>query len=88
MEDEKVIQHLEEALRRTFAFGQENQRFVDVSRIPLICQSIVQMAADVKEIKEDMVSKDRFVLVERVVYGGVSLILVGVLGALIQLVVK
>lgn len=87
MEDEQHIKHIEEALRRVFEFGQENQRFIDVSRVPLICQSIVQINDNVREIKENMVSKDRFVLVERTVYGGVTVILLAVLGALVKLVV-
>lgn len=87
MDEEKQITRIEEALKRVFGFGEERQLFVDVSRIPLICQSIVQMSDDIKEIKDNMVPKDRYLIVERLMYGAVAFILLAVLGALIARVV-
>lgn len=88
MENEKEITQIEEALKRVFAFGEERQLFIDVRRIPLICQSIVQMSDSIKNIEDKMVPTERFELIERVVYGAVAFILLAVLGAVISLVIK
>ena len=43
---------------------------------------------DHQQIKEKYVTKDRFLPVEKIVYGGVGLILLTVVGALIATVVR
>ena len=43
---------------------------------------------DHQQIKEKYVTKDRFLPIEKIVYGGVGLILLTVVGALIATVVR
>lgn len=63
-------------------------RFIDVSRVPLICQSIVQISEDIKEIRENMINKDQFSPVQKVVYGLVAVLLLGVIGAVLAMVLR
>lgn len=88
MEDHAIQKAIEEGIKNAFSVGQENQRFIDVQRIPLICQSIVSIDERLKSIDDKMVTKERFVLVERMVYGAAVTILLAVLGALVTLVIK
>jgi hypothetical protein len=53
---------LAHALREVFGEGVEMQRFVDVTRIPLICKSIVNLENDVKSIKDNITWGVRIVL--------------------------
>ena len=82
---------LAEALRQVFGEGQERQRFIDITRIPLICQSIINISDDLKAINlkldEKVVSQDQFGPVKAIVYGLVSTILLAVLGAVVGLVI-
>ena len=82
---------LTNALRQVFGENTESQRFVDVTRIPLICKSIVDMHENIKEIKnklnDDFITKDQFSPVRTLVYGAVGMVLVSVFGALIALVI-
>lgn len=48
---ENTTQSLVDALRQVFGENEKTQRFVDVSRIPLICKSIVDMHENIKDIK-------------------------------------
>lgn len=61
------------------------KRFVDISRVPLICQAILGIHQSLQDIKEDMVNKDQFWPVQTLVYGLVALMLSGVIGALLIL---
>ena len=62
-------------------------RFVDVSRVPLICQSIVGIHDSLKEIREGMVTQVEFKPIKSIVFGLVGLILIAVVVALLGLVV-
>lgn len=83
MEDKLI-----DALDRYF---QKDKKYIDTSRIPLICQDISQIHKDIKEIKDLMkdtyVTNDKFWPVRAIVYGGAGIILVGVFTALVMLVV-
>lgn len=67
---------------------ESHPRFIDVSRVPLICQSIIQINASLDELKENMVSKEAFWPVKTLVFGIVGLMLAGIVGALMVLVLK
>ena len=62
-------------------------RFVDISRIPLICASVVGMAKSIEEMRNDLqnkyVTKERYLNVERVVFGLVTLVLTSVAVAIL-----
>lgn len=80
------------ALRTVFGENVDSKRFVDITRIPLICQSIIEIHGDIKDIKESLdkkfVTKEEFSPIQKIVMGAVGMILVAVLGALIALVIK
>ena len=54
--EKQMIDSFQKALEEVFKIkdGDGNKRFVDVSRIPLICQSIVQLHEDVGKIRENL----------------------------------
>ncbi len=87
---ENATQSLVEALRQVFGEGQERQRFIDITRIPLICQSIIQMGDDLKEMNkkldEKVVTQDQFAPVKIIAYGLVTSVMLAVLGAILALV--
>lgn len=66
-------------------------RYVDVSRVPLICQSIVGLDKKMGEIQtsldEKYVTKEQFWPVKIVVFGAVAIMLTAILGAIILLVI-
>lgn len=93
--EDRNTQSLVEALRQVFGENEEAKRFVDVSRIPLICQSILQIHMDIKDIKQmntdaqkNYITNDQFWPVKSVVYGAISITLIAVFSALVYLVVK
>ncbi len=81
------------------ALGSSPTRYIDASRIPLICKSILDMHADLGEIKV-MVTKgndtfltkesfdSQFTPIRLLIYGGIGLVLTLVLTAVVYLVVK
>ena len=93
--NEEVEKQVETALEKFFTLKKDSGRFIDVSRIPLICQNInliheniKELKADVKDMKNESVSQDQFWPVKTIVYGLVGTIMLGVLGAIITLILK
>lgn len=78
------------AVKDVFALENDNgqKRFIDISRVPLICQSIIGIHQSLDDIKENMVNHDEFWPVKTLVYGIVGLMLTGVVGALLLLILK
>jgi len=78
------------ALKEVFG-AEKGSRFVDVSRIPLLCASVINTNKAIEEINskldEKYVTKESFVPIQYLVYGLISMILVAVIGALLTLVV-
>lgn len=64
------------------------KRFVDVSRVPLICQAIIGIQQSLEAIERKMVTQDQFSPVKSLVYGVVGLILTAVVGALLALIIQ
>lgn len=92
--DKRASHALAQALREVFGENEDRQRFIDVSRIPLICKSIMDIHENIGDIKQMMkelpnqfVSKDKFEPVQKVVMGLVGLCLIAVAGAIISLVI-
>lgn len=89
--DEITLKAIEKAVEKAFSAGVDDKRFIDVSRVPLICQSIVGIEKRLTAIDEKMdtklVSVEAFSPVQKIVYGMVGLILIAVVGALISLVI-
>lgn len=90
LSEAKMVNSLSEALREVFEEKGGQKRFIDVTRIPLICQNIDGIHTTLKsidtKIDEKLVTKERFAPVEKIVYAIVGVVGLGVLGALIKLV--
>lgn len=80
----KIDERIERAVQRGFSAGIDDKRFIDVSRIPLICQSIV----GIDKKLDELVTKQEFWPVKTIVYAIVGLMLSAVIGALMVLVLK
>ncbi len=77
------------------ALGKSPTRYFDASRIPLLCKSIMDLHENVKEVKQMMkklpetfVSQEVFSPFRSVIYGLVSVCLLGIAGAILSLVLK
>jgi hypothetical protein len=79
----RTAQAISEALHDVFDEKRSSGQFIDVSRIPLICQSIVSISGDLKDIKKSMVTKEQFVPIRTLVYGACLLVLIGFFGSII-----
>lgn len=73
-------QRIEEAVMRGFSAGVEDKRYIDVSRIPLICQSII----GIDKKLDELVTKTEFWPVKTLVYGITGILLSGTIGALLM----
>lgn len=80
-EHNAIMQAVTSAIRD--AMSPEKGRYIDVSRVPLICQSLIGLDKKMDE----MVTQDQFWPVKTLVYGFVGLVLIAVVGALIAIVV-
>ena len=82
----EVAEAVKEALGETMP-----GRYLDVSRIPLICQNIDGIHTSLKDLNNKLdnkyVSNESFFPVKLLVYGFAGMILVAVVAALIGLVV-
>lgn len=92
--DARITSALAGALREVFGEHEATKRFVDVTRIPLICQSIVSIHTDIGEIKVMMkeadkryVNQDQFELTRKLVYGLLGIVGATVLAALLKLII-
>jgi hypothetical protein len=81
--EERMTEAFSTALRDVFDEKRSSGQFIDVSRIPLLCQSIIDIRGSMKDIKDGMVTKQEFVPVRYLVYGACLLILIGFFGSLI-----
>lgn len=70
---EKTTEALTKALKDVFGEGVSSGRFIDVTRIPLICQSIITMHSDIEAIKDNIKWAVR-VMIGAVIAGFVALI--------------
>lgn len=90
--EESISKALADALRDVFGENQNSGRFVDVTRIPLICKSIIDTNKRLENIETKLdgkyVTNEAFSPVKSIVYGMVSLVLLAVAGALVALVIR
>ncbi len=84
----EIQQAITDAVVKAFSVGIDNGRYIDVSRIPLICQSIVGIDSKLEEIVQNAVTQDQFWPVKTIVYGITGMILAAAVGALLVLVFK
>ena len=90
--DPAAVKSITEALKEVFGKGKESQKFIDISRIPLICQSIIGIHENLKDINVKLdnkfVTKESFSPVRNTVYGMIGIILTGVIIAIMSVVLK
>lgn len=88
----RITDSLADALQKVFGVHEDAKRFIDVTRIPLICKSIIDMSKSIENINikldTKLVNQDQFEPIKKLVYGLVALILVAVVGAVLTLVIK
>lgn len=80
--DEQTLHAIRTAVQDAFASGVDSKRFIDISRVPLICQSIVGIDKKLSEL----VTQQEFWPVKTLVYGITGLMLSAVVGALLMLI--
>jgi hypothetical protein len=84
MSDQDIIKALD-------TYFNQDRKFIDTTRIPLICQDIRGIHKTLEEIRvtldSKIVTRDQFSPIQKIVYGGVGLILTSVVGALLALVI-
>lgn len=86
--EDKMLTIFTEALKKTFDIEDLNgqKRFLDISRVPLICQSILAIDKRLENMENNMVNQDQFWPIKTLVYGMVATILVGALTAVLGLI--
>jgi hypothetical protein len=88
--DERIIRMLSESLRQVFGENAESGRFVDISRIPLICQNINNIHDNIKEIKSSLdvkyVTYKEFAPIKNIIYGFIGIVLTAVIVGLLSLI--
>ncbi len=63
---EQGIKMLSESLRKVFGEYEESRRFIDISRIPLICKNINDMHGNIEEMKHMIEGLDgKFINVDK-----------------------
>jgi hypothetical protein len=89
-QEAQMLAVVTKAFEATFNITDNNgqRRFLDVTRVPLICQSIVGISQKLESIEENMVTKEVFWPVKVLVYGFVGLSMTAIVGALFALVIK
>ena len=97
--DERMVRVVSASLRQVFGEHEDSRRFIDVTRIPLICQNIKGIHDNITELKdfikdniqgieESYVTKDAFLPVKSLVFGAVGLILIAIVGAGLALIIR
>jgi hypothetical protein len=57
-QETKITRIVSDALKDVFDVNEKTQRFIDVSKIPLICKSIVDIHENIKDIKQALKETD------------------------------
>ena len=52
--DEQLKKEIRQAVEDAFSASVSDKRYIDVSRIPLICQSVVEIHSSLNKINSDM----------------------------------
>ncbi len=76
-------------------FGKEESTYIVKNRVPLLCQSVIQMKGDISDIKlmmtdqyRKLVTKEEYAPVKIIVYGIVGTVLSSFMAGLVYLVFK
>jgi hypothetical protein len=87
------VRVLADAVSKAIGENKAEQRFIDVTKIPLICLSITGIHENLKELKEMMkemqatfVRKEEIMPIRYVCYGLVGMVMTGFIGSLLTIV--
>lgn len=87
-----LAKQIEEGVEKALSANVGRKRYIDVSRIPLICQSIVGIHQNLETINTKLdnkyVTKESFSPVRTIVYGMIGIILTSVIIGILSLVIK
>lgn len=84
MDAPDIEARIEAAVQRAFATNVEGGRYVDISRVPLLCQAVI----GIDKKLDDMVTQDQFWPVKTLVYGLVGIMLTAVVVAILALILR
>jgi hypothetical protein len=89
--DSNTSDAITKAVQQAFSVEGGDRRYIDITRIPLICQSIVNIEQNLVKIDTKLdssfVTKNEFLPVKTLVFGFVGLILIAVVTAIVGLVI-
>ena len=85
---DNLIQAVREAVKLELDSEIGDKRYINLERVPLICQSIIRIDQNIQELKERLVTREEFTPVKSLVYGYVGIVVVAVTTALVMLVLK
>lgn len=92
---DSTTQSFIEAIKQAFGSYTDQQRFIDLKQVPLLCKQVLSIHDDIKEIKEMMrtndaryVNQDQFAVVKALSYGLAGAVLSGFVAALLALVFR
>ena len=86
MEDQQLKVMIEEAVQTGLNRGAVDKKYIDIGRIPFICDDIRGIHAVLKKLNEEKVTKEDFTLVRNIVFAFIGVIVLAFMGALTMLV--
>jgi hypothetical protein len=81
--DDAIIKQIQVAVKEAFSENVSGGRYVDITRVPLLCQAVI----GIDKKLDEMVTQDQFWPVKTLVYGLVGIMLTAVVVAVVALVV-
>ena len=88
--DDVMKEKIQEAVDSALSANLGGKRYIDITRVPLICQSIIGIHTEIKELKTNLdkkyVTRDSFFPVKIIVYGIVGIVMTAALGRLLALI--
>lgn len=90
MEETKLGHALQEVTEseKTMLQLVATKRFLDLERVPLICNDIAAIKGSMDMLTKQMVTQDQFWPIKTLVYGFVGITLIAVIGGLLTLILK
>lgn len=79
----ELEQRLEDAVVRALGRGAAENRYIDIGRIPFICDDIKTISDSLKTINQKLESLSTYPLVKIIVFGMVGVVLLAVLGEIL-----
>lgn len=84
-DEDKTIRALVAALNQVFGEKEEQQQFINLNRVPMICQQLSEIHKNIENITAMI---HELQLVKKIVFGAVGMVIVGFFAVLISLVYR